>query len=50
VAWNGDRQDRLSRLAVPLSVLLWLGLMAIPPLRELLRLAPLPLFFGHGQY
>ena len=50
VAWNGDRRDRLTRLAVPLSVLLWLGLMAIPPLRELLRLAPLPLFFGHGQY
>jgi hypothetical protein len=24
--------------------------MALPPLRELLRLAPLPLIFGQGQY
>jgi Ca2+-transporting ATPase len=50
VAWNGDRRDRLTRLALPLSVLLWLGLMAVPPVRELLRLAPLPVFFGPGQY
>ena len=50
VAWNGDRRDRLTRLAIPLSVLLWLGLMAVPPVRELLRLAPLPVFFGDGQY
>jgi Ca2+-transporting ATPase len=50
VAWNGDRRHRLSRLAFPLSLLLWLGLMAAPPLRELLRLAPLPLPWGQGQY
>ena len=31
VAWNGDRRQPLSRLALPLSLLLWLGLMAVPP-------------------
>jgi len=49
VAWNGDRRQPLSRLALPLSLLLWLGLMAVPPLRELLRLAPLPGPPIHGR-
>ena len=43
VALNGDRRSGLSRWSLALSAALWLVLMGLAPLRNLLRLAPLPL-------
>jgi Ca2+-transporting ATPase len=43
VALNGDRRSKLSRWSLALAVGLWLLLMGSPPLRQLLRLAPLSL-------
>ena len=48
--WPALAEDVRRSLAFALLLLAGGGLMAVPPVRELLRLAPLPEFFGHGQY